>query len=98
MNNLDNVSKRDRLYRVWATFKGIKFDLSELTLQIRKHYTPMYIFVGKYDEIIKPAYLKTFLSKSKRYEYFELEANHNTILDASMKKIEEIINVNKPVL
>jgi len=91
--NLDTKAKREMLYNCWSVFKDIKLPLTDLSTQIRKHYTSVNIYLGKQDEIIKEKHLKWFCTKAKRVQLTVLEANHYSILNESLKVIKKNIKM-----
>ncbi|MEY3418210.1 MAG: hypothetical protein RL060_2322 [Bacteroidota bacterium] len=89
--NVDTVSKRVRLYHTWRVFKDIQLPLHDLATQIRKHYTPLFVYIGKQDHIIKENHIKSFCLKTKRAEIVSLEANHQAVLSQALIEIKKII-------
>jgi pimeloyl-ACP methyl ester carboxylesterase len=89
--NLDTSSKRMRVYQIWRVFKYIHLPLQDLATQVRKHYTPLVVFIGKHDHIIKEKYIKSFCTKTKRAEIIYLDTNHQTVLSQALIEIKKII-------
>ena len=89
--NLDTSEKRKKLYDVWATFRFINLPINDLSMLIRKRYTPLTVFLGKKDEIIDAKSVQNFLDKSKRYHLLSIETNHNQILNLALFEILKTI-------
>lgn len=90
--NVDTASKRMRLYHTWRLFKNIHLPLHDLSTQIRKHYTPLVVYIGTQDHIIKEKYIKSFCLKTKRAEIVSLEANHQAVLPLALLEIKKIMS------
>ena len=85
LRNMDSDQKRITLFNVWSTFRFIHFSISDLSQLIRKRKTPLIVFVGINDEIIKTRKILRFLKKCKQYEFFEIKADHATVFNRVLK-------------
>ena len=76
---MDNLEKRLLLYRVWTNFSAIELPINDITLQLRKHYTPITIIIGKNDNVIKFKNIRSFISKVPHVDIQEFNCGHTSL-------------------
>lgn len=74
---MNTTEKRERVYYSWVVFRKLKFNITALAALANQHAIPVTIIVGKYDKVITPASMNTFVKQLHQPRFIVLEAGHN---------------------
>lgn len=89
---MDTLEKRLLLYRVWTNFSALELPINDICLQLRKHYSPITLIIGKNDNVIKFKNIKSFISKVPHIDIQEFNCGHTSLfpkmLDFFTKKLQ----------
>lgn len=91
LNNMDEKSKRELVYKVWLTFKDTNPNIRICTQHIIEYQIPVYQFFGKNDKVIKPQLGDWFSKKINQPEnYHILQTGHLLLTQKTCKYIEQL--------
>ena len=91
MNNMDEKSKRELVYKVWLTFKDTNPNMNLCIHHIKEQNIPVYQFFGKNDKVIKPKLGDWFSKKiNQPKNYHVLQAGHLLLTQKTCKYIDEL--------
>jgi pimeloyl-ACP methyl ester carboxylesterase len=76
--------KRFRVYYSWVVFRHLRFKQRRLAKLINEHNIELTVIVGKYDKVIEPDNMKSFLSKLKKYRFEILNNGHSGLINQSL--------------
>lgn len=82
-HQMDTQEKRRRVYFSWVYFRHLKFDLDKISSLLNQKEVPLTMIVGKFDKVIQPKNMESFLSKIKKQEFKILEAGHTDLISKS---------------
>jgi pimeloyl-ACP methyl ester carboxylesterase len=77
--------KRKRVYYSWVVFRKLKPDLKLIADIINKNSITLTFIVGKYDKVIAPEKMKSFLKTIKKYRLEILDSGHHGLIDRSIQ-------------
>ena len=80
LNNMDEKSKRELVYKVWLTFKDTNPNMSLCIHNIKEQQIPVYQFFGKNDKVIKPQLGDWFSQKIDQKENYHVMPAGHTLL------------------
>ncbi len=91
LNNMDEKSKRELVYKVWLTFKDTNPNMGLCIRNIQELHIPVYQFFGKNDKVIKPKLGAWFSEKIKQPEnYHVLPAGHMLLTEKTGRYITNL--------
>lgn len=73
---LATESKRELVWQIWMCLKGYERKRDVLRAQIKHHHTRLYVFMGRYDHIIKTSFAKKFCRALPTAELIILDKGH----------------------
>jgi pimeloyl-ACP methyl ester carboxylesterase len=81
---MNSSEKRYRVYYSWVVFRHLKFDQSHLAELINGNNIQFMLILGKYDKVIAPQNMQSFLKKLRNYTLKELESGHTGLINQSL--------------
>lgn len=81
---MNSEEKRHRVYYSWVVFRHLTFNLSHLANLINAHKIKVWLIVGKYDKVIKPANMTRLTKKLWNYKLEILESGHTGLINQSL--------------
>lgn len=91
LNNMDEKSKRELVYKVWLTFKDTNPNMSLCIHNIKEQQIPVYQFFGKNDKVIKPNLGNWFSKKINQTQNFHiLQTGHLLLTQKTAKYINNL--------
>jgi pimeloyl-ACP methyl ester carboxylesterase len=81
---MNSEEKRSRVYYSWVVFRHLQFNLSQIASLINQHNIKLTLIVGKYDKVITPKNMTSFLKKIKTYRFEILESGHSGLINQSL--------------
>ena len=91
LNNMDEKSKRELVYKVWLTFKDTNPNMSLCIRNIKNQKIPVHQFFGKNDKVIKPQLGDWFSKKIEQPQnYHVLQAGHLLLTEKTAKYIQDL--------
>lgn len=89
INNMDEKSKRELVYKVWLTFKDTNPNVKLCIHNIKHQNIPVYQFFGKNDKVIKPQLGTWFSNKINQPEnYHILQSGHVLLTEKTCRFID----------
>ncbi len=79
-SQMNSNRKRYRVYYSWIVFKELKFNLNRIAMVLNSHNIPIYIWIGKYDKVIKTKRLKRLTNQLDKCELVFLDCGHNDLI------------------
>ncbi len=86
---LDSEAKRMLVWNIWMCLRGYERSKKHLKFLIQRHQTKVFVFVGRYDQIIKPSFGKKFCEGLSSAELVVLDKGHYLLKDYLNKYIAE---------
>ncbi|MFM8738687.1 MAG: alpha/beta fold hydrolase, partial [Cytophagales bacterium] len=86
-NQMNTEEKRRRVYYSWVYFRHLKFNLNTIATIINRYRIPITLLVGRYDKVIQPKKMRSFLKLIETKEFKILEAGHNDLIVKSAAEI-----------
>jgi pimeloyl-ACP methyl ester carboxylesterase len=78
---LNTPAKRLTVYNSWVTFRKLKFNISELIQKLENDRIDLYLFIGKYDKLLKPKAVKSLAKLLPPERYIVLQSGHGQLVD-----------------
>ncbi|MFM8913565.1 MAG: alpha/beta fold hydrolase, partial [Flammeovirgaceae bacterium] len=94
-HQMNTEEKRRRVYYSWVYFRHLKFNLNSIAAIINHYQISLTLLVGRYDKVIQPKKMESFLTLVETKEFNILEAGHNDLIAktaAEIKKKNDIQN------
>lgn len=76
-HQMNTIEKRQRVYYSWVVFRKLKFNTRALAARINQYTIPVTIIVGKYDKVITPASMNSFVKLLHEPRLIVIETGHN---------------------
>jgi pimeloyl-ACP methyl ester carboxylesterase len=86
---LADPKRQETIYRSWLAFRMLKFDIPAVYQKLEG--TKIYLFVGKYDKLLKAKDVKKLSVLLPKGQYHVLSAGHAHLVDKATGFIQEII-------
>jgi pimeloyl-ACP methyl ester carboxylesterase len=86
-NEMKTRSKRAQVYLTWRVFGGLRSHLPTIITEIRKHQTPITLYIGEYDKMVTGENLQRFSSKIKQIQVITLPVGHGQLIEAVVENI-----------
>ncbi len=81
--SLGTPSQRMLAYQSWTQFRKIQPDLVAIANLVNKTPLQVHFFTGALDQIVPGSYILPLTGKLHQYEWTNLEARHNQIIDSA---------------
>ncbi|MCE7068377.1 alpha/beta fold hydrolase [Dyadobacter sp. CY326] len=78
---LDTPEKRQTIYNSWVNFRALRFDISALYQKASTNNVSIYLFVGQYDKLLKPAAVRKLAALLPLDQYIVLKTGHTQLVD-----------------
>lgn len=95
--NMETAEKRERVYKLWMTFRNIDPDIPAIRTTLNKREIPAVLIFGRYDRVIPPAIGERFsrgLSESVQFKV--LEHGHMLMLEDVAAVVGNWLRRQKP--
>ena len=79
-NVLNTPEKRQSIYNSWIAFRKLRFDISELYKKIQADHVNLYLFVGKYDKLLKVSAVKQLADLLPPDRFIILQSGHSQLV------------------
>lgn len=80
-NVLNTPEKRQSIYNSWINFRKLHFDIPALYKKIQVHDISLYLFVGKYDKLLKVSAVKKLADLLPADKYVILQSGHSQLVE-----------------
>jgi pimeloyl-ACP methyl ester carboxylesterase len=81
---MGSEEKRFRVYYSWVVFRHLAFSQRKIARLINEQNIDFTLIVGKYDKVIEPKNMESFLKKLSRYRYEVLNNGHTGLINQSL--------------
>lgn len=78
---LDSIEKRMLVINIWTCMREFATRPKQLKGLVRTHNTPVYLFAGRYDTIIRPSFGRSFTGNLPSAELIILDKGHYLLKD-----------------
>lgn len=85
---LADPKRQETIYRSWLAFRMLKFDIPQLYRKLNG--TKIYLFIGKYDKLLKAKDVKKLSVLLPKEQYFLLSAGHSNLVDKASVIIRDL--------
>ncbi|MCF0056483.1 alpha/beta fold hydrolase [Dyadobacter sp. CY356] len=85
---LADPKRQETIYRSWLAFRMLKFDIPEVYKKLNG--TKVYLFIGKYDKLLKAKDVKKLSELLPEEQYFLLSAGHSNLVEKAMFLIRDL--------
>jgi len=82
------ASNRQKIYQTWVVYRKLWSDPVKIKNRIRLEETPTWLFVGKFDTIIQPDKLESFVTGLPTARFILLECGHQQMMDVTAAYLE----------
>ncbi len=89
-NHLNSPLKRRRLFLTWKFLENFKPDLDAFAAQMNSQKTPVLLFLGKRDQIIKPETADFFVKNIPHTQILWLDKGH-LLVDAALEELPNYV-------
>lgn len=86
---LADPKRQETIYRSWLAFRMLKFDIPAVYKKLDG--TKVYLFIGKYDKLLKAKDVKKLSVLLPEDRYFLLAAGHGSLVDQAKAIIHKIV-------
>jgi len=80
-NVLNTPEKRQSIYNSWVAFRKLNFDIPELYKKIQADQVDLYLFVGKYDKLLKVSAVKQLADILPPDRFIILQSGHSQLVE-----------------
>ncbi|SEJ12761.1 Pimeloyl-ACP methyl ester carboxylesterase [Dyadobacter koreensis] len=87
---LADPQQQEIIYRSWLAFRMLKFDISAIYKKLDG--TKVYLFIGKYDKLLKAKDVKKLSVLLPEEQYFLLPAGHGNLVEKAADIILQIVS------
>lgn len=77
---LNTSEKRDTIYNSWVNFRDLRFDISAVYQTALANQVTIYLFVGQYDKLLKPAAVQKLSQLLPENQYIILKSGHTQVV------------------
>ncbi|GLU50947.1 alpha/beta fold hydrolase [Dyadobacter frigoris] len=88
---LADPKRQETIYRSWLAFRMLKFDIPAVYKKLDG--TKVYLFIGKYDKLLKAKDVKKLSVLLPEEQYFLLAAGHGNLVEKAEVIIQELTGV-----
>ncbi|MCE7042169.1 alpha/beta hydrolase [Dyadobacter sp. CY312] len=92
MQVLNTPEKRHSIYNSWVAFRKLHFDIPQLYQKVRSNQVDLYLFVGKYDKLMKPSDVKKLSELIDPEKFIILKSGHTQLVDKVADYCIEILH------
>jgi pimeloyl-ACP methyl ester carboxylesterase len=78
---LNSPEKRATIYNAWVAFRFLRFDIKKLYLQCTSNRTDLYLFIGKYDKLLKAKDVRRLAELLPTDKYLVLPSGHAQLVE-----------------
>lgn len=86
---LADPKRQETIYRSWLAFRMLKFDIPAVYKKLDG--TKVYLFVGKYDKLLKTKDVKELSALLPEEQYFLMPAGHGNLVEKASGIIKELV-------
>lgn len=84
--------QRRRIYRSWVSLRRFSFNIPALYRLLEKNGVEVWLFVGKYDPVIRPERMKVLSKRLPTERFVVLESSHGGLVE----KVARLLFLKKP--
>jgi pimeloyl-ACP methyl ester carboxylesterase len=81
MHVLNTPEKRQSIYNSWTAFRKLHFDIPALYRITRSNQVDLYLFVGRYDKLLKASDVKKLSKLIDPQKFIILKSGHSHLVD-----------------
>ena len=78
---LNTPEKRQTIYNSWVHFRDLRFDISALYQKASINNVSIYLFVGQFDKLLKPAAVRRLADLIPKNQYIQLKSGHTQLVE-----------------
>lgn len=78
---LNTPEKRQTIYNSWVNFRDLRFDIPGLYQTASINNVSIYLFVGQFDKLLKPAAVKKLADLLPKNQYIQLKSGHTQLVE-----------------
>lgn len=78
---LNTPEKRQSIYNSWVAFRKLHFDIPLLYQKIKSDQVDLYLFVGKYDKLLKVSAVKKIADLLPSNRFIILQSGHSQLVE-----------------
>lgn len=91
---MDTKAKRMQVWLSWNSLRYFIPDMKQVKKHLEQYQIPCYLFFGKYDRVIKPAYGKPFCKDLSRARMFVLDCGHQLLTAETALVIKQQLDLH----
>jgi len=81
MQVLNTREKRNSIYHSWVAFRKLHFDIASLYKTVQSSHVDLYLFIGKYDKLLKAENVKELSQLLPADKYILLQSGHAQLVE-----------------
>ncbi|MCF0049607.1 alpha/beta hydrolase [Dyadobacter sp. LJ53] len=78
---LNTPEKRQTVYHSWVNFRKLRFDIPVIYKMASSNDVSIYLFVGQYDKLLKPAAVQKLATLLPANHYIVLKSGHTQLVE-----------------
>ncbi|MEO6684976.1 MAG: alpha/beta fold hydrolase [Dyadobacter sp.] len=86
---LDDPKRQETIYHSWLAFRMLKFDIPAVYKKLEG--TKVYLFIGKYDKLLKVKDVKKLTVLLPEEQYFLIAAGHGNLVEKAAVIIHKLV-------
>jgi pimeloyl-ACP methyl ester carboxylesterase len=80
-NMINTPQKRYTIYHSWLAFRHLRFNIPQLYQTIQAHHIDLYLFIGKYDKLLKAENVTSLSRLLPADRYILLPSGHTQLVE-----------------
>ncbi len=80
-NMINTPQKRYMIYHSWVAFRQLRFNIPQLYQAIQSHHIDLFLFIGKYDKLLKAKHVTSLSRLLPANRYILLQSGHVQIVE-----------------
>lgn len=87
---LNTPEKRQTVYNSWVNFRNLRFDIPALHQLASNNNITVYLFVGEFDTLLKPAAVRKLAALLPANQYITLKSGHTKLVEHAASRISAL--------
>lgn len=90
-NVINTPQKRNTILNSWIAFRKLRFDIPEVYETAKSNGVDIYLFIGKYDKLLKSQHVTKLSRLLPADRYFSLPSGHVQVVEKAAKIIHKLL-------
>lgn len=90
-NSMNTRQKRLQVFHAWVSFRKLHFNPGRVAQLLNDHQIPLWVYLGKWDRLIRRKHVSPLLGKVKQAEVMVLEAAHHNLVQKVTQHVAQTL-------